>query len=150
MRPTYPTDRIRPLFVLRDAGILFGLTFIGGVIIGIAYGITGHKSAPLAAIGISNFFFMIVGFTIAGSLTVDGRWKHLWFVALVCWLGSLVNVLFFGISVAHWSLAGCAIVIAMGIGGGVAALFFKNKPNQSPELTLSSGTPPAGQESRPR
>ena len=141
--PSYPSTRIRPLIVLRDAGILFGLTFVGGVIVGTTFPIFAHVSAPPIAVGISNILCSIIGFIVAGLLTVDGRWKHLWLVVLIYWLGSLVNVFFLGITVVQWILAGLVIVITMGIGGGVSALFRKARPNQSSDPNLSSVKPAA-------
>jgi hypothetical protein len=148
MPQVYSPARIKPLLILRDVGILFGLTFFGGVIIGVAFTIMTREATPPLAIGIINIGGSIIGFFIAGLLTVDGRWRHLWFVALFYWLGSLVNVFFFGVTVIQWVVAGAAIIVTMGIGGGLSALIRKTKPNEQSDPTLSSITPVAEQPPR--
>lgn len=121
--PTLPPSRkINPLHVIRDVVIIFILTALGGFILGIATRTIPDKNLVMIALGISNIIFTTIGFVIAGCLKVVHRWLHLFIVALCLWLLGLINVFFFNFSMLEWALGFIAILVAMGIGGGIASL----------------------------
>lgn len=85
---------------------------------GFARGTAGGTSAAV----IANLCFGSVGFAISGCLATGNRWKHLGYVALFCWLTSLINVVF-GLPVVQWFLGVLFMPLVMGIGGGVSYIF---------------------------
>lgn len=116
---------IRPWRVLRHVGITYGLSLLGGFVIGII-GAMKEQPASMIAIAVSNILCSVAGFTLAGYFTPEKRWPHLFLVAGGLWLTGLVN-LAIGFSFAQWLASGVIVVVAMGIGGGLAALL-KKKP----------------------
>ncbi len=116
--------RLRPGPVLRDVAILFGLTFGGGFIIGVAVGNPSENDRARTAIAISNIIFLIVGFTMAGCLVPAGvRWRHLGLVAVGAWLCGLINVVLYGTTIPLWISSGIFIALLMGIGGALSYIF---------------------------
>ena len=77
----------------------------------------------MLALMASNFLLGTVAFTISGCLAPPGRWRHLGFVALGAWLTSLVNVVFFGVSVLQWMGGAIFMSIIMGLGGAISYAF---------------------------
>lgn len=71
---------------------------------------------------ISNLLLGTVAFTIAGCLAPSPRWRHLGFVALGSWLTSVINVLFFHVTIPQWIGSAFFIGIIMSIGGGISCL----------------------------
>ena len=61
---------IRPWRVLRDVGITYGLSLLGGFVIGI---ISAMKEQPasMIAIAVSNILCSVAGFTLAGYFTPE-------------------------------------------------------------------------------
>lgn len=131
---------MKPLRILRDVGIVFGLTLLGGFVIGVATAGSPRGPMYVAAIAISNLLFSTVGFFIAGCLTIENRWKHLALVGLGVWLASLVNVVFVGTTIIQWIFASIFVAITMGIGGGAAALVRRKEPNQPLQRDASTGS----------
>lgn len=115
--------------VARDVAIVLFLTFIGGVIIGIA---GGGRSLSMAALAISNLLLGSIGFCIAGCLTRTDRWKHLLVVALIVWLFGLVNVAFFNVNFVQWVFSAIAVLLMMAVGGGLSFLFVTETPPAPP------------------
>ena len=118
------TQSLKPLAVLRDIGIVWGLTLLCGFVVGVA----GAKSNLTTALVLCNFLFGIVGFVIAGCLTIENRWKHLFAVSVGLWLVGLVNMLFIPMTLLQWFQSYVFILIIMGIGGGLAAIVRKRSP----------------------
>ncbi len=117
-----PFARVGP--VLRDVVIVSILTFIGGVIAGVATG--GPQRDPqrfIFAVMISNLLLGTVGFTIAGCLAPPARWRHLGLVALGAWFVGLINVAFFGTRVLQWIEGAIFLAVMMGIGGAISYAF---------------------------
>lgn len=114
--------------VIRDSLIFMGLTFLGGIVVGFVFGLLGERASPKMQIGIafSNILFGIFAFTISGCLVKANRFRHLFFVALVTWLLSLIN-LFFGYSFSQWLLGAITMLIMMGLGGALSFLFVSNR-----------------------
>jgi hypothetical protein len=117
--------------VARDVAIVLFLTFIGGVIIGVA---GGGRDLSMTALAISNLLLGSIGFCIAGCLTRVDRWKHLLVVALIVWLFGLVNVAFFHVNLVQWLFSSIAVLLMMAIGGGLSFLFVKETPPAPPAV----------------
>ncbi len=120
---------MKPKIILRDALIILILTFVGGFIIGLCRPMFKMSDQEfMSLIGLSNLLFSVIGFTIAGSLSPNQRWKHLLLVTLCVWPMGLIN-LFFGIPVIQWVISILPLLITMAIGGAISYLFAKG--NQS-------------------
>ena len=110
--------------IIRDVVIVWVLTAMGGFVAGMATG--GPQQDPnrfLIAVAISNLLLGTVAFTIAGCLAPGRRWIHLCLVALGAWLTSLINVIFFGVTLPQWISGAFFLAIIMGVGGGLSYLF---------------------------
>ena len=82
------------------------------------------------AVAVSNILLGTVAFTVAGSLAPPGRWRHLGFVALGAWLTSLINVVFFGVTIPQWIGGAIFMAIIMGVGGAISYAFKRDtKPS---------------------
>ena len=117
------TPQLRPAAVARDVAILWVLTLVGGFVAGVA-GAGPGTPRFVAALFVSNTLLGIIGFIISGCLVGGRRWKHLFVVALILWLTGLVNMLS-GVTFIQWVFGIVAILIFMGIGGGISYLFRK-------------------------
>lgn len=111
--------------IVRDVAIIFGLTVLGGYLLGVS---KPYGRIPDHTIALTNLGMATVGFTIAGCLAPTGyRWAHLRAVALGLWLVSSVNI-FLGIATpAQWALGSIFVAILMAVGGGLS-YFFKADP----------------------
>jgi hypothetical protein len=124
--PALPrSEKIRPLRVLIDIGITYGLSVLGGFVLGVASAMAGRPLA-MGAIAVSNIVCSAAGFTIAGCYTTKHRWPHLLLVAGGLWLTGLAN-LRMGFSLTQWFLSIVVIAFAMGVGGGLATLIKRNE-----------------------
>ena len=125
VQPPPPSEQpIRFGPIIRDVAIVWVLTAIGGFLVGLAGGATGQN--PQAILVVSNLLLGTVAFTIAGCLAPPPRWRHLGFVALGSWLTSLINVVFFKVTIAQWFASIIFLGIIMSIGGGISYLFKKD------------------------
>lgn len=88
----------------------------------------------MAALAISNLLLGSIGFCLAGCLTRTDRWKHLLVVALIVWLFGLVNVAFFHVNFVQWVFSAIAVLVMMGVGGGLSFLFVKETPPAPPAV----------------
>lgn len=127
--PKPPTDQqVRVGPIIRDIVIVWLLTGIGGFVAGIATG--GPDRNPqqfIFAAAASNFLLGTVAFTIVGCLAPPERWRHLGFVAIGAWFTSLINVLFFGVTVPQWIFGAIVMAIIMGFGGAISYVFKKRQ-----------------------
>ena len=113
--------------IIRDVIIVWVLTAMGGFVAGVATGGPQQDAQRLMiAAAVSNLLLGTVAFTIVGCLAPPGRWRHLAFVALGAWFTSLINVVFFGVSVPQWIGGAIFMAIIMGIGGGISYVFKKD------------------------
>lgn len=110
--------------VARDVAIVFGLTFLGGAVIGLS-GVE-HGARYRLALGVANVIFSVVGFTISGAIAKTDRFEHLFQVAIGVWLLGLLNVLITSTTLIHWLLSFLIIMVAMGLGGLISFLFVGN------------------------
>ncbi len=115
---------IRWAALIRDVSIVFGLVVASSFA---AAQIIQAMGAEVTAgvIGLSNFFWGTVGFTISGCLARVQRFKHLLMVAVGLWLVSFVNVAM-GLTPLLTQVAGLLLILLMmGLGGGLSYLFVR-------------------------
>jgi hypothetical protein len=101
---------------------------MGGFIAGMATG--GPEQDPqryALAVAASNFLLGTVAFAIVGCLAPPERWRHLGFVAIGAWLASLINVVFFGVTVPQWIFGAIFMAVLMGFGGAISYVFKKRQ-----------------------
>ena len=126
--PTTPPveQQVRVGAIIRDIVIVWILTAIGGFVVGFATG--GREQDPqgyILGILAANFLLGTVAFTIVGCLAPADRWRHLGFVAIGAWLTSIINVLFFGVTVPQWIFGALFMAFIMGFGGAISYVFKK-------------------------
>jgi hypothetical protein len=122
LQPTEQRVRLGP--IVRDVIIVWALTAMGGFIAGVATGgPQGDAQQFMLAIIASNVLLGTVAFTIAGCLAPSGRWRHLLFVAVGAWFTSLINVVFFGVTIPQWMGGAIFMSVIMAIGGGISYVF---------------------------
>jgi hypothetical protein len=125
--PLATERRVRIGPIIRDVFIVWILTALGGFVAGVATGgPQGDAQRFMLAVMVSNILLGTVAFTIAGCLAPPARWRHLALVALGSWLTSVVNVLFFGVSIAQWIGGAIFTALIMGVGGGISYIFKRN------------------------
>lgn len=106
--------------VVIDAIIVFVLSFIAGFIGGLLMAAVGGTNPVL--IEVLNPIFIIGGFAYVSSRAPGNRWKHLFAVAIVTWLISLVQVLFGLSDIFSWLVSLIVILILMAIGGWLGSM----------------------------
>ena len=127
--------QIRWQSVVRDVLIIFGLTFIGGFIIGFMSAVSGG-SVNQAYLGLSNIFFGTVGFAISYVWTKTHRMPHLFAVAGGTWILSIINVFFGYGTIITWIFALIPVLLMMGLGSlvgwGWTSVFPQNESDNRP------------------
>ena len=116
--------------ILTGVALVYGFTFIGGFIIGVAAAASGLP-APVAMVGVmaSNLVLSVVAFCIAGVLIKTERFKGLLVVALICWLLSALNMSLIPTFTVLQRAFGIVFILAtMGAGGGLSYLFAPAAP----------------------
>lgn len=117
--------------VARDVSIVFGLVLVSSFAAAQLIQATGEEVTALV-IGLSNFFWGTVGFTISGCLARIQRFKHLFIVATGLWLVSFVNVAMGLTPVQMWAAGFLLILLMMGLGGGLSYLFVRTPQGEQP------------------
>jgi hypothetical protein len=118
-----PQKKIHLGAVLRDVVIVFLLSGIGGVIVGIASaGQPLDSPESILALAASSFIFSTIGFTISGCLSPSRRGSQLALVGIGVWRAGLINVALFGISIDQWAVGAIFLVFVMILGGILSAL----------------------------
>lgn len=110
-------------WLIRDVALVWGLTFIGGFVIGLAGGV--HSPTFVLAIAVSNMLLGTVGFLIVGCIATRNRWRHLLQVAVGVWLGGLVNIILGASSFMQWFFSALIIGVMLGVGGALSFAFKK-------------------------
>lgn len=135
---TYLRAGIRPLRLARDLVIILAISAHYGVVTALTtFEVKGMGSAQMT-LALTNMVSMLVGFFIASYLTPERRWTHLGILALATWLVGLLNVAFFGVTIADWMGSLLFILITMGLGGGLATLLNKRVIPAPPLPAMSS------------
>ncbi len=112
---------MRKLF--RDTIIVYGLTFLSGIVVGAATGPAGFDQTRMQmAIALANIVFGIVGFTIVGVMNKTERFKYMTKVVFLLWAVNLTNLLMGG-TLLRWFFALPFLFAIMGIGGALSLLF---------------------------
>ncbi len=106
--------------LMRDALLLYLLTFWSGVVLGLSGFAPTQANVPLFLL-VSNIL-LVIGFGIAGVVTPYQRWHYLPAVAMLLWLMCLVNVPMGFDSVGSWFLSSISYLINVAIGGGISHL----------------------------
>ncbi|WES29928.1 hypothetical protein [Varunaivibrio sulfuroxidans] len=104
----------------------------------------GHTPIPAggsAAIAFGNIAFTTVGFIISGCLSKKHRFKHGFKVSLALWILSLVNVFFFGATLATWLIAPVVFLACMAVGVGISFLLVKTPKGAADEEIESASAP---------
>jgi hypothetical protein len=116
----------------RDALLLWGITFVAGLVIGALYGPGSYlRPAVMRSIGLLNCLIGIAAFCISGYLCRTQRWKHLFAVALLFWMLTAVGLLSQRLTFRSWALSGVAILCLMGAGGALSLLIRSQRSNRS-------------------
>ena len=132
VQPPPPTEqRVRIGSIIRDVIIVWVLTAMGGFVAGVATGGPQRNAQRfMLAVMVSNLLLGTVAFTIVGCRAPPGKWRHLAFVALGAWFTSLINVVFFGVTIPQWIGGAMFMAIIMAIGGGTSYVFKRDtKPS---------------------
>ena len=116
--------------IIRDTALIWGLTAIGGFIIGFFGRLYNLDIRTFYfALSISNVILLIVGFCISASLTPKDRFSHIFYVAFAIWLVGALNIFFVGLTFFDWAMSIFLIFLTMGIGGGISYLFAPKTKN---------------------
>jgi hypothetical protein len=120
IRKTYDGDFVH---LVNSVPRKFPLTFLGGLVLGVAKGAPSldPKRVEFADI-LATFLFGTVGFTISACLAPYDRWRHLKYVALAVWIAN-IYVLFFGFGITRWIGSIIFFGIMAGLGGAFSYLF---------------------------
>lgn len=110
----------RAAVVLRDAGIVYGLTFSTGVGMALA-GVTLF-SDPWTTY-LANLLSGATGFLLSGIRTRFDRLEHLAWVAATLWTFNLINIVLGLQSTASWIYSGVTVLLMAVIGGTLSTLF---------------------------
>jgi hypothetical protein len=111
--------------VARDVVLIWLLSATGGFIAGVASGGRGMTEERMLALALANLLVLLLGFALSGALSPENKWAHLRWVAFHCWAWSIVNVLFFGLSLENWLLGLPTTFALMGLGGLLSNLLLK-------------------------
>jgi hypothetical protein len=124
-----PTPPFLNAKVLRNAAITIGLSFLGGLFVGMARGVGGFSAdGYMFLIAVSNLLSCTLGGVISGlSVPREAVVRHLQAVGLLVWLFGLVNVAmgitnFIGFLISSVFVAAC-----LALGGWIARLILDSK-----------------------
>ncbi|MFO0730559.1 MAG: hypothetical protein U0361_06130 [Nitrospiraceae bacterium] len=109
--------------LLRDAFLLYLLTFGGGVALGL-FGFAPTSYNLLLFMFVSNIL-LVVGFTVAGLVTPYPRWQYLPAVGMLLWLICLMNIPLGFESVGSWFVSSISYLLTVAIGSGLSQLIAK-------------------------
>jgi hypothetical protein len=112
--------RIRWRIILRNAAIVIGLTFVGGLVVR-TIAIALRNVFALSTLGnVSELICETLGFFISGCLTPSQRWKYLSLTVLPVWLSDLIRLAFAFTFLVK--IEGSESVFAFAIRNGILAL----------------------------
>lgn len=112
--------------IIRDVVLINVVTFILGFFLGFA--MPNHSfEEMIPTIALFNIVILTLGFLISGCAAKVNRFRHLRAVAILIWLGSIVNIYIIpGASLLTWLISSIPIAITMLIGGGLSFLVVPN------------------------
>ena len=103
--------------VVRDAAIVYGLTFAAGLA---AAGITLENNSFTAYLW--NLLSGVLGFTLAGIRLSANRAEHLAWVAVTLWTFNLTNIVLGLQTSSAWIHSGLTILLMASLGGSLAMI----------------------------
>jgi len=84
--------RIRGRIILRNAAIVIGLTFVGGLVLTMISTLL-WKVFPYRTLSyVSELICETLGFLISGYLTSSQRWKYLCLTVIPVWLSDIIRL----------------------------------------------------------
>lgn len=86
--------RIRWRIILRNAAIVIGLTFVGGLVVTIISALLWKVFPSHTLIAVTDLICETLGFFISGSLTRSQRWKYLCLTVIPVWVSDLIRLTF--------------------------------------------------------
>ncbi|TFI54714.1 hypothetical protein BLD44_008600 [Mastigocladus laminosus UU774] len=112
--------------IIRDVVLLNVFTFLVGYFLAMTIpSLSFEEAIPL--IGLINIIIITLAFFIMGCAARINRFQHLRNVAILVWLGSIVNIYILpGANFLTWLASGIFIFIAMLVGGGLSLLVVPN------------------------
>ena len=117
--------------VVRDAAIVYGLTFAAGLCMAAA-GITLENNSSTAYLW--NLLSGVLGFTLAGIRLSDNRAEHLAWVAATLWTFNLTNIVLGLQTSSAWIHSGLTILLMASLGGSLAMILtLTSQPIIEPE-----------------
>jgi hypothetical protein len=108
------------LLVVRDALVMFGITFALGFVIGFFAAILGvTPEAAVSIVVLFNLVVVVLCFAVLGVLYKSSKWSHLVAVTFCFWFLGIFNLIFgvTGISLDAWFLSLPVLCVLMAIGG---------------------------------
>ena len=105
--------------VIRDASIVYGLTFVFGL--GSAIAGFNMQNSPSTAY-MTNLLSGAAGFATAGSRISANRTEHMAWVAVTFWTFNLTNIVFGLQTYAAWIHSGVTIILMAVLGGTLATI----------------------------
>lgn len=103
--------------------VIYLCSVVGGAIARFATVMNGLSAGTDATfVVISNTLCIIIGLTVIGRLASGKAWTHIGIGGVILWLTGLINVAFFGQTVATWILSTIVIALLAAIAGGISAL----------------------------
>ncbi|WP_445637713.1 hypothetical protein NSTC745_02879 [Nostoc sp. DSM 114161] len=112
--------------IIRDVVLLNVVTFILGFLLAFAMP-NSTLEEMMPTIALFNFVILTLSFLISGCVAKVNRFRHLRVVAILIWLGSIVNIYIVpGASLLTWLISSIPIAITMLIGGGLSFLVVPN------------------------
>jgi hypothetical protein len=117
--------------IIRDVVLLNVFTFVVGYLLGMATpGRSLEESIPL--ISLFNVIILTFAFLIMGCAVKVNRFQHLRAVAILVWLGSIVNIYILPwANFFTWLFSGLFPFITMLVGGSLSFLIVPNSPAYS-------------------
>lgn len=114
--------------VVRDAAIVYGLTFAFGL--GTAIAGWNLQNNPSTAY-LVNLLSGALGFTVAGVRISTNRTEHLAWVAATVWTFNLTNIALGLQTISAWIHSGLTVLLMAAIGGSLAMILtLTSQPNQ--------------------
>ena len=101
--------------VVRDAAIVYGLTFSAGLCMAAA-GITLENNSSTA------YLCNLLGFTLVGTRLSANRAEHLAWVAATLWTFNLTNIVLGLQTSSAWIHSGLTILLMASLGGSLAMI----------------------------
>jgi len=111
--------------VLIDSTIVFLSSVVTGFISGLLVAALHLSDQGALIILILNPLAIMAAFAYASARIPEYPWKHLFLVAVVVWLISVIQPLVGAFSYMDWLISIVIIIVLMGIGGAIGRWFVR-------------------------